>query len=63
MELLSTKIVLSTKMSCLIKTGYQPKVHAIFMLSKQQLNTSHSQYTLHDHLVGNPVFTKKEFSS
>ena len=48
-------------MSCLVKPGYWPKVHAVFMLRKQQLNTIHKQYTLQEHLVGNPVFIKEDF--
>ena len=36
--------LLSTKTNCLLKTGYQTKLHVIFTLGKTQPNSIHKQY-------------------
>ena len=52
MELLSTQICWAPKTSCLLKTGYQTKLHVIFTLSKTQPNSIHKQYITHENVVG-----------
>ena len=40
--------LLKQKNPCLVKSDYQPRLHSIAMLSKQQLNTTHKQCIWHD---------------